>query len=81
MPVVLKPEHFAAWLDPKTQGQKVQDALSDALTEFLSYPVSTKVTIPATTFRSCWSLWRQSDSQIDQYFLTIPVTTPQISRS
>ncbi len=43
MPVVLKPDHFAAWLDPKTQGQEVQDAISDALTGFLSYPVSTKV--------------------------------------
>jgi putative SOS response-associated peptidase YedK len=43
MPVVLKPDHFAAWLDPKTHGQEVQDALSDALTGFLNYPVSTKV--------------------------------------
>ena len=43
MPVVLKPGHFDAWLDPKTQGQEVQDALSDVLTGFLSHPVSTMV--------------------------------------
>jgi putative SOS response-associated peptidase YedK len=43
MPVVLKQEHFAAWLDPKTQRQDVQESLSDALSDFMSYPVSTKV--------------------------------------
>jgi putative SOS response-associated peptidase YedK len=43
MPVVLKPEHFAAWLDSKTQSQDVQEILSDALADFVSYPVSTKV--------------------------------------
>lgn len=43
MPVVLKPERFEAWLDPKTQGQEVQEALSDAIADFASYPVGTKV--------------------------------------
>ncbi len=41
MPVVLKPEHFDVWLDPKTRGQG--EALSDALTGHVGYPVSTKV--------------------------------------
>ena len=43
MPVVLKQEHFAAWLDPKTSGQDVQESLSDALSDFAGYPVSSKV--------------------------------------
>ncbi len=43
MPVVLKPEHFAAWLDPKTQRQDVQERLSDAISDFVSDPASTKV--------------------------------------
>jgi putative SOS response-associated peptidase YedK len=44
MPVVLKPEHFASWLlDPKTQRQDVQESLSAALSDFVGYPVDTKV--------------------------------------
>lgn len=41
-PVVLKPERFDAWLDPQTHEQEVQETLSDALSDFAGYPVSTK---------------------------------------
>jgi len=43
MPVVLKPEHFNAWMDPNTSGQSVQEIIADSLNEFSSYPVSTRV--------------------------------------
>lgn len=43
MPVVLKQDHFEAWLDPKTNGQTAQEIISDSQTNFLSYPVNTKV--------------------------------------
>lgn len=43
MPVVLKQKHYGAWVDPKTTGQGVQEIISDALADFLNYPVSTKV--------------------------------------
>ena len=43
MPVVLKPEHFDAWLEPNTSGQAVQEIIADSLNEFASYPVSAKV--------------------------------------
>ncbi len=43
MPVALKPEHFDAWMDPNTSGQAVQDIIADSLSEFASYPVSTRV--------------------------------------
>ena len=43
MPVVLKQEHYGAWVDPKTSGQGVQEILSDALDGLTGYPVSTKV--------------------------------------
>ena len=43
MPVVLKPEHFDAWLDPNTPGPAVQEIIADSRNDFVSYPVSTKV--------------------------------------
>jgi len=43
MPVVLKPEHFDAWLNSKTHGQAVQEIIADSQSEFDNYPVSTKV--------------------------------------
>jgi putative SOS response-associated peptidase YedK len=43
MPVVLKPEHFDAWLEPNTPEQAVQEIIADSLNEFASAPVSTKV--------------------------------------
>lgn len=43
MPVVLKPGHFDAWLDPNTAGETVQEIIADSLNEFASYPVSTRV--------------------------------------
>ena len=43
MPVVLKQEHYDAWVDPKTSGQRVQELISDALDDFTGYPVSTEV--------------------------------------
>lgn len=43
MPVVLKPEHFNAWLDPNTPGPEVQVIIADSRNEFDSYPVSTRV--------------------------------------
>ena len=41
MPVVLKQEHYDAWVDPKTSGQRVQEIISDALDGFTGYAVST----------------------------------------
>jgi hypothetical protein len=43
LPVVLKPEHFEAWLDPNTPGPDVQEIIADSRNEFDSYPVSTRV--------------------------------------
>ena len=43
MPVVLKPKHFNAWVDPQTHGQAVKEIITDSHTDFISYPVSTKV--------------------------------------
>ena len=43
MPVVLKPEHFDAWLDPNTPGPDVQEIIADSRNDFDSYPVSTRV--------------------------------------
>lgn len=43
MPVVLKPDHFAAWLDPNTRGPAVQEIIADSQSDFGSYPVSTRV--------------------------------------
>ena len=43
MPVVLKQEHYDAWVDPKTSRQRVQELISDALDGFTDYPVSTEV--------------------------------------
>ena len=43
MPVVLKPEHFDAWLDPITPGPTVQEIIADSRNDFDNYPVSTRV--------------------------------------
>lgn len=43
MPVVLKPEHFDAWLDPNTPEPAVQGIIADSHMDFISHPVSTKV--------------------------------------
>lgn len=43
MPIVLKPEHYDAWVDPNTSATAVQEIISDALADFVAYPVNTKV--------------------------------------
>jgi putative SOS response-associated peptidase YedK len=43
MPVVLKPEHFGAWLDPNTPGPEVQSIIADSRNDFSSYPVNPSV--------------------------------------
>ena len=43
MPVVLKPEHQAAWLDPATTPDRVQAILADARQDPAGYPVGTRV--------------------------------------
>lgn len=43
MPMVLKPEHFDAWLDPNTPGPTVHEIIADSQNDFGSYPVSTGV--------------------------------------
>ena len=43
MPVVLKPEHFDAWLASNTPGTTVREIIADSQSEFDNYPVSTKV--------------------------------------
>jgi hypothetical protein len=36
MPIVLKQEHFGAWVDPKNSGLRVQEIISDTLDGFLA---------------------------------------------
>lgn len=43
MPVVLKPEHYAAWLDPATTADGIQALLADAREDLAGYPVGTRV--------------------------------------
>lgn len=43
MPIVLRPEHFDAWLDPATSADRIRDILADARTDLSGYPVSTAV--------------------------------------
>jgi putative SOS response-associated peptidase YedK len=43
MPVVVKPEHFEDWLDPRTSSQRIQAIIDDARTDFSARPVSTRV--------------------------------------
>jgi putative SOS response-associated peptidase YedK len=43
MPVVLKPENQAAWLDPATTADGIQKLIADARQDVASYPVSTRV--------------------------------------
>jgi putative SOS response-associated peptidase YedK len=43
MPVVVKPEHFEAWLNPETSAATVQSIIADACSDFTAYPVSTRV--------------------------------------
>jgi len=43
MPVVLRPEQFAAWLDPATPASDVERLIVEARTDFSAYPVSTQV--------------------------------------
>ncbi|NCC05218.1 MAG: hypothetical protein EOM37_14560 [Proteobacteria bacterium] len=43
MLVVHKREHYEAWMDPRTEGQRVQGMIHDTVMDFSSYPVSTKV--------------------------------------
>jgi putative SOS response-associated peptidase YedK len=43
MPVVLKPEHYAEWLDPATPPARVQELIADARADLEGHPVSTKV--------------------------------------
>ena len=43
MPVILKREHFRAWLDPATHPDDVQGMIADSQRDFLHYRVSTRV--------------------------------------
>jgi putative SOS response-associated peptidase YedK len=43
MPIVLKPEHHRAWLDPKATPEQIQALLSDPLADLQGHPVSTRV--------------------------------------
>jgi putative SOS response-associated peptidase YedK len=43
MPVVLRNEHQAQWLDPATPAEQVRQIVADARTDFLAYAVSTRV--------------------------------------
>ena len=43
MPVVLKPEHMQAWMDPQTTAADVQRFIADARGDFEGYRVSTRV--------------------------------------
>lgn len=43
MPVVLRPEHQAAWLDPATSADEVQALIAAAREDLTGYPVSTRV--------------------------------------
>lgn len=43
MPAVLKPEHYAHWLDPATSLEAVLEIIADACAEFAAHPVSTRV--------------------------------------
>jgi putative SOS response-associated peptidase YedK len=46
MPIVLKPEHYGEWLDPKTSPERVQQIIEAAVTELTGYAVSTRVNNP-----------------------------------
>lgn len=43
MPVVLKPDRYAAWLDPDTPPGEVQQLIANAREDLASHPVSTRV--------------------------------------
>jgi len=43
MPVVLKPEHYDAWLDPATAAEAVDQLIADSREDLVGYPVSTRV--------------------------------------
>lgn len=43
MPVILQPEHEAAWLDPATPAPDIADIIAAARVDFESYRVSTRV--------------------------------------
>lgn len=43
MPVVLAPEHFAAWLSASTTKEEVAALVDNARQDFMGYPVSTQV--------------------------------------
>ena len=49
MPVVLKTEHYNAWLDPNTPGPKVQEIIADSQNEFANVAV---VRVPAERMTS-----------------------------
>lgn len=43
MPVVLRPEHYAAWLSPSTSAEEVAAMIANCRQDFEGYRVSTKV--------------------------------------
>jgi len=43
MPIVLRPEHFDEWLDPKTPPGRIQELLASPREDLEGYPVSTRV--------------------------------------
>ena len=43
MPVILKPDHYAAWMNPRTSAAEVAAMIADARQDLAGYAVSTKV--------------------------------------
>ena len=50
MPVVLRPEHQARWLDPTTPETEIQDLIAQARDNLDSYPVSPRVNLVRHNF-------------------------------
>lgn len=50
MPVVLKPEHYEAWLNPATSSPHVSEIIADAREDLEGYRISTKVNSPRNDF-------------------------------
>lgn len=50
MPVVLKPEHYEAWLNPATASPQVSEMIADAREDLQGYRISTKVNSPRNDF-------------------------------
>ncbi len=53
MPVVLAPDHYAAWIDPELPEDAAQRLLAAAAPEIAAYPISTYVNKPAHDDERC----------------------------